>query len=58
MDEQLKGIFASHEKEFENISDQIWDFAEYRFVEFKSAELQAKFFEDHGFKVTRKTGGI
>ena len=58
MDEQLKGIFASHEKEFENISDQIWDFAEYRFVEFKSAELQAKFFEDHGFKVTRKLGGI
>ena len=49
MDERMKNIIASHEKEFEAVSDKIWDFAEYRFVEFKSAELQAKFLEERGF---------
>ena len=58
MDGKLKAILASHEKEFEGISDQIWDFAEYRFQEHKSAELQAEFLEKRGFAVTRGIGGI
>jgi aminobenzoyl-glutamate utilization protein B len=58
MDERMKNIIASHEKEFEAVSDKIWDFAEYRFVEFKSAELQAKFLEERGFTVTRRLGGM
>ncbi len=58
MEERLKAVFASREKDFEEIADRIWDFAEYRFVEFKSSELQAKYFEERGFKVTRGIGGI
>lgn len=58
MDERLKAILKSHEKEFEAVSDQIWDFAECRFQEVKSAELQAKFLEARDFKVTCGIGGI
>lgn len=58
MDEGLKTILKKREKEFEGISDQIWDFAEYRFKEYRSAELQAQYMEKRGFKVTRGIGGI
>ena len=44
-DARLKAILASHERDFEAVSDKIWDFAEFRFQEKRSTELQAKFLE-------------
>lgn len=40
------------------VSDQIWDFAEVRYEESKSAALMAQTLEDCGFQVTRHVGGI
>ena len=58
MDARLKEILSPHAGEFEEISDRIWDFAEFRFQEHKSADLQAKYLEGCGFRVTRGIGGI
>lgn len=58
VNEKLKEILESREKDFEDVSKQIWGFAEYRFQEHKSAELQAQYLEKRGFKVTRGIGGI
>lgn len=46
------------EQKFEAISDQIWEFAETRYQEFRSRALQADFLEKEGFTVTRNLGGI
>lgn len=46
------------EQQFEAISDQIWEFAETRYQEFRSSALQADFLEKEGFTVTRNLGGI
>ena len=46
------------EQQFEAISDQIWEFAETRYQEFRSSSLQADFLEKEGFTVTRNLGGI
>ena len=46
------------EQQFESISDQIWEFAETRYQEFRSSALQADFLEKEGFTVTRNLGGI
>ncbi len=48
----------SFEQQFETISDQIWEFAETRYQEFRSSALQADFLEKEGFTVTRNLGGI
>lgn len=40
------------------ISDQIWDFAEIRYEEVRSATLLADTLEAEGFAVTRNAGGI
>lgn len=41
-----------------DISDQIWNFAELRFEESRSAELLIRTLEANGFKVTRNVGGM
>ena len=46
------------EQQFISISDQIWEFAEPRYQEFRSSALQADFLEQEGFTVTRNLGGI
>lgn len=46
------------EQQFTFISDQIWEFAETRYQEFRSSALQADFLEKEGFAVTRNLGGI
>ena len=46
------------EQQFISISDQIWEFAETRYQEFRSSALQADFLEQEGFTVTRNLGGI
>ncbi|WP_019121461.1 M20 family metallopeptidase [Brevibacillus massiliensis] len=43
---------------FIQVSDQIWEYAETRFEEFRSAELLCKTLEDQGFTVERGVGGI
>jgi len=40
------------------ISDEIWEYAELGFVEFKSAKLLADELEKHGFEVEREVAGI
>ncbi|USG67441.1 M20 family metallopeptidase [Brevibacillus ruminantium] len=40
------------------VSDSIWDFAETRFEEYRSAELLAESLEREGFQVERGVGGI
>ena len=46
------------ERQFTSISDQIWEFAETRYQEFRSSALQSDFLEKEGFIVTRNLGGI
>ena len=46
------------EQQFISISDQIWEFAEPRYQEFRSSALQADFLEKEGLTVTRNLGGI
>ena len=46
------------EQQFEAISDQIWEFAETRYQEFRSRALQADFLEKEGFTVERGIGGM
>lgn len=46
------------EQQFEAISDQIWDFAETRYQEYRSSALQADFLESQGFRITKNPGGI
>jgi len=47
-----------HRKEFIDVSDKVWEYAELGLVEFKSAELHAKTLERHGFKVERGVVGM
>lgn len=46
------------EQTLESISDQIWEFAETRYQEYRSCALQADFLEQNGFTVERNLGGI
>ena len=39
---------------FEDMSDHIWDFAEFRFQEFNSSKIQREFLEKEGFTITEK----
>lgn len=41
-----------------NIADKIWEFAEIGFQESRSAEIQAKYLEDKGFRVERNVADI
>lgn len=54
MNEQEKEVVASIDKrkeKFAAAADQIWDFAETRFEEYKSSELLQKLLTDEGFEV-------
>jgi len=43
--------------DFTNISDEIWGFAEPRFQEYKSSQLQQDYMKEQGFKVTVDLAG-
>lgn len=46
--------FVTEDREtFERISDSIWDFAEIRYQEFRSADLLCRTLKDYGFRLTR-----
>jgi aminobenzoyl-glutamate utilization protein B len=53
----LSALVDAKASELSDISDQVWGFAESRFQEFKSFELQASYMEKQHFKVTRGIGG-
>ena len=43
---------------FTDLSDQIWEYAETKFEEFKSADLYCRILEKEGFAVERGIGGL
>ena len=55
--QELANLVQNKSKDFCFISDQIWEFAESRFQEFKSSALQADYLTQAGFKVTRGLAG-
>ena len=48
--EEVKKIIEENKKDFEEISDKVWEFAENSFEEIKSSELQADYLEKRGFR--------
>lgn len=56
--ERLSAIIEQKRETFIHLSDCIWDYAETRFEEFRSAELLCQALEQEGFTVERGAGGI
>ena len=55
--EDLSRLLEARRPATEEISDQIWGFAESRFTEFHSSAAQADYMKSLGFKVTMGIGG-
>ena len=51
-------IIQAEKYDFEKISDRIWDYAEIRYKEYQSSQLQCRVLKEHGFAVTEALGGI
>jgi aminobenzoyl-glutamate utilization protein B len=47
-----------NQTQFTRLSDQIWEFAEVTWKEFKSSRLQADFLSIHGFRITWDLAGM
>lgn len=59
MDFQLLDTIIKNKKNiFQNVSNSIWGFAEMRFQEYKSSELQCETLKQEGFDVEEGIGGI
>jgi len=56
--ENVSALVDSKKEKFLKVSDEIWDYAETRFEEFKSAECLANALEDEGFSVERNSCNI
>ena len=56
--EEVKKIIEENKKDFEEISDKVWEFAENSFEEIKSSELQADYLEKRGFRVERNIANM
>lgn len=56
--EEILQWIDENKERFSNMADEIWEFAEIRFEEVKSAKLQIKVLEDEGFQVTRGMAGM
>ena len=54
MNERLNEILKAHIKEFEEVSDEIWEHPETRYQEFQSSRIQIEFLKERGFRVLRK----
>ncbi|MCS7462080.1 M20 family metallopeptidase [Paenibacillus doosanensis] len=54
----ISEIMEGKREMFIQVSDRIWEFAETRFEEFRSAELLCATLENEGFKVERGVGGM
>ncbi len=55
--EDLALLIEKRQEEMKDISDKVWEYAESRFVEFKSAKLQKEYLAPLGFTVTEGQGG-
>lgn len=55
---EIQRIIMEEREAFEQISDQIWEFAEMRYQEFESAKLLCRTLDACGFQVTRPIAGI
>lgn len=53
----LTNYIEDNKKDFISISDQIWGFAEPRFREYKSSELQQNYMKQCGFKIKSNLAG-
>ena len=56
--ENVSKLIGAKKEKFLKVSDEVWDFAETRFEEFKSAEVIAKALEEEGFEVERNSCNI
>ena len=55
--QELAQIIEARKEEFVNISDKIWEFAESRFQEFQSSNLQAEYMRAQGFRISLGVAG-
>lgn len=58
MNERLNEILKAHTKEFEEVSDAIWEHPETRYQEFQSSRIQIEFLKERGFRLTEEIAGI
>ena len=58
MNQRLNEILKAHTKEFEEVSDEIWEHPETRYQEFQSSRIQIEFLKERGFRVTEEIAGI
>ena len=56
--ELLDALIQGKKACFEQAADQIWEFAELRYQEHKSAKLQKELLRKEGFTVEEEIGGI
>lgn len=56
--EHISGTIEHKRELLASINDRIWEFAETRYEEARSAELFAQILEQEGFEVERAAGGI
>ena len=54
----VQALVERKKGKFLEVSDLLWDYAETRFVEYRSAELIAKVLEEEGFQVERNAGNV
>lgn len=56
--QEIRSLIAEHAKEFEEISDAVWGFAETCFAEHRSTRLQKDYMEKAGFRITSPVCGM
>ncbi len=56
--EKISGFINEKAGVFEAVSDSIWDFAEFRFCEFKSSKMQREVLAGEGFIITAPIAGM
>ena len=54
----MAGFIDGHASYFEEIADEIWEYAELSLKEYKSTALYCKKLQELGFAVTEKLGGV
>ena len=56
--EQFYNFVEERKKDFEDMSDAVWDYAELCFHEYKSTKLQREYMEKDGFRITTPVAGL
>ena len=56
--EKLYALMDERAKDFEDMSDAVWEFAEVCFNEYKSTALQREYMEREGFRITTPVAGM